>query len=66
MFSVINAFAPTIQFSAIMAPFRIVLPMPISVSSSTVQPCSITECPMLTLSPSVQGKSGSAWITVPS
>jgi len=38
-------------------PFRRIAPMPMRQRDSTVQPCSVTECPMVTSSPRISGYS---------
>src|ERR1700712_2045158 len=64
--SPISELAPMMQYLPIVAPLRITELMPISVLSSTVQPCSMTLWPMVTFLPMVSGEPMSVCITVPS
>ena len=64
--SVIRALAPIRQLRPIFAPLRITEPMPTSVLSPMVQPCSITMWPTVTLAPIVRGEPTSVCSTDPS
>ncbi|MDT4869639.1 hypothetical protein FQZ97_1046800 [compost metagenome] len=64
--SVTSEPAPTRQYLPIFAPLSTMAPMPISDSSPTVQPCSITWWPTVTWAPMVKGSPSSACSTLPS
>ena len=51
-----NAPAPTTLLRPILAPLRMVAPIPIRLFSAMVQPCSTTACPIVQLAPTTSGK----------
>jgi NAD(P)-dependent dehydrogenase (short-subunit alcohol dehydrogenase family) len=64
--AVISEFAPIRQFFPIFAPLRMIDPIPISVFSPIVQPCSITICPIVQFAPMSSGWPTSVCSTDPS
>ncbi len=55
--SVISVPAATMLPAPIVTPFKMTAPMPIKQRDSMVQPCSVTEWPMVTSSPRMSGHS---------
>ena len=63
VFWVTNAPAPMRQFLPIFAPLRTMAPMPMRVSSLTVQLWRMAPCPTVTFLPTVTGRPYSTWTT---